>query len=119
MFYEDGGDFDVDMHNSGSDGGRERWRWWICRRMSYESRGGGNAETVSVSRLPPPTRLPPHVPGSRIEVYWPLDQRFYAGTVVSNRGHSRKEAGGRMRVNYNNGEEVVVDLKGGAMEVCR
>ena len=55
------------------------------------------------------------VPGSRIEVYWPLDQQFYASTV------RRKKAGGKTRVVYDDGDEEMVDLNDrgeGEVEVC-
>ena len=44
------------------------------------------------------------VPGSRIQIYWPLDQKFYDCTVVSNITSTCT------RVDYDDGEEEVVDL---------
>ena len=66
----------------------------------------------STSRLPPPTRLPPPVLGIRVEVYCPLDWRFYAGTV-------RKKAEVKTRVVYDDGEEEMVDLNDRGKERCR
>ena len=58
------------------------------------------------------SRLPP-VPGSRIEVYWPLDRQFYAGTVIPNCDRMKT------RISYDDGQEEVLDLNDGGRERWR
>lgn len=42
--------------------------------------------------------------GRRVEIYWPMDKAFYAGTLLEHRG------GGKYKVKYDDGEEEIILL---------
>lgn len=77
-------------------------------RIDFTGDDIGNSDSTALNIEEEPDRIGPNNPtvGDNIEVYWPIDKKFYGGTV-----HTHNERTGKYAVHYFDGDKENLNLE--------